>query len=258
MILADKQKVSSCFRNNFSTYNKEAIVQKQIAEKLTKALVEKNLRRFDKALEIGCGTGFLSHLLIQNLAIRRYYLNDLMFPFADEMEQVLHENPKQKFGLLPGDAEKIDFPAKLDAVFSASAFQWFHDLPAFFQKMAKLLNDDGILAFTSFGKENFREFRKSLNISLKYYSLQEHLDLLQNDFDLIYASEWQQKLDFCCPREVLKHVKSTGVNGIGNCFFGKEKLLGFYDSYNQHFSTKQGKVQLTYHPILIIARKKLI
>ena len=60
---------------------------------------------------------------------------------------------------------------------------------------------------------------------------------------------------FPSPKDVLLHLKRSGVNGITSEKWTKSDLLYFTNQYNKLFKSDYG-VSLTYHPIYIIASKK--
>jgi len=55
---------------------------------------------------------------------------------------------------------------------------------------------------------------------------------------------------------VLKHLKQTGVTGTEKRIWTRSRLQSFCKEYTTRFSDAAGNVNLTYHPIYIIARKK--
>ena len=256
MYIADKQIVKNCFQKNFSTYNKQAVVQKQIASKLINLLVKNKRPHFKKIIEIGCGTGFLTENILKNCQVQEYIINDLTSTFPESIKHLGKERNFNDFIYTPGDAERIEFPGHVDAVFSTSTFQWFHNLENFITRANKLLNDNGIFSFSTFGEENFKEIKTILDLGLNYKTLSELTGLVELHFDIIHASEWKQKEIFQNPKEVLKHIKYTGVNGVKKSFIGRDKLVNFEHEYLKLFSNEDQSVNLTYHPIIIIARKK--
>ena len=60
MYITDKQILKTRFNRNFESYNQQAIVQQQIASKLVALLLKFGQTRFERLLEIGCGTGFIT------------------------------------------------------------------------------------------------------------------------------------------------------------------------------------------------------
>ena len=256
MYLTDKHIVKERFQKNYTTYNTHAVVQKQIALKLVHLLVKNNLVNYHKILEIGCGTGFLTEEVLRSLRVKEYIINDLTSSFPQSIQLLEEKYHFNNFVYSPGDAEIKDFPHELDAIFSTSTFQWFHQLESFFSKAYEKLNTNGVFAFSTFGKDNFKELRTILNVGLNYKSMSELTDHIKPNYDIIHATEWNQTKLFKTPIEVLKHVKKTGVNGVCQCYFGKEKLINFEKEYTRLFSNSDQTVNLTYHPIIIIAKKK--
>jgi len=252
----DKEIVKKRFGNKLSTYHHEAQVQKQIAFKLASLFFETHDDSINRVLEIGCGTGFLTKQILTKGSINELFLNDIADSAFEETQKVLTKLNFKNYQFLTGDAEHIAFPTNIDVVFSSSCFHWFNDLQCFFRNMHEILNSNGYFVFSSYGEENFKEIKETLNIGLTYSSLQEQIDLLSPDFEIIHGEEWTEVIPFANPKEVLKHIKQTGVNALQKGFFGKERLQTFNDKYLSHFSNVDGSVNLTYHPLIIIARKK--
>ena len=57
---------------------------------------------------------------------------------------------------------------------------------------------------------------------------------------------------FSSPREVLKHLQSTGVNGIENTHWTKADLKAFENAYTNYCSQRP---TLTYNPIYVYLSK---
>ena len=83
----DKELVAKRFSYSRSTYDREASVQRQVAEKmmrlLTDALLSAGIPRpqlpthFRHIVELGCGTGSYSRMLLNTLQPETLLLNDL-------------------------------------------------------------------------------------------------------------------------------------------------------------------------------------
>jgi malonyl-CoA O-methyltransferase len=58
-------------------------------------------------------------------------------------------------------------------------------------------------------------------------------------------------LEFNSPKEVLKHIKNTGVNALSQTIWTKSDLINFEKNYPQ---TNQEKFSLTYNPVYIKTR----
>lgn len=65
------------FGKNFSTYDENAIIQKKVAENLTNFISKKfNNQKFDKVIELGCGTGIFTREFLKKFEINEIDLND--------------------------------------------------------------------------------------------------------------------------------------------------------------------------------------
>jgi malonyl-CoA O-methyltransferase len=253
----DKTIIKNRFRKSISTYKETAVVQKSISKKLISILGKATTDdTFKSILEIGCGTGFLSEELFKIIKPYHLYINDIVDDMKCELESIFSDIKFNEWTFLSGDAEKIDFPLNLDLVISSSTFQWLENLPAFLEKISTSLKPNGILAFSTFGTDNYREIKKIMNRGLDYYTTDNLVNILLRNFKLLKVIEEHKILNFCKPIDVLKHIKYTGVNGFRNKIWNKKDLESFTREYTLNYSHKEGCVSLTYHPVYIIAQKK--
>ncbi len=251
----DKTLIKKHFTTGLQTYGSNAIIQQNIAAKLVDMVVDLGFKNFNKILEVGCGSGFLTRNLIDNLKIQEFIVNDITSVSHNHINCISTEINK-KIQFLCGDAEIISFPRLNSAIFSTSTIQWFSCLESFFKKVNISLNSEGLFAFSTFGTENFNEIRKLTGVGLEYHSLNTLEKLLSENFIILAKKEWKEVLEFEHPVNVLRHIKKTGVNGIKRDYFGKSQLKEFTKDYFKHFKTTKQTVTLTYHPIIIIAQKR--
>lgn len=248
----DKELSRSRFSKALDTYHESAKVQKKIAHKMIQLIAQHTALEHTFLLEIGCGTGLFSRLLSTSIRYENWILNDLCPQMKQKVGDLLNEN--QRF--LCGDAETEALPKGLDLIASSSTIQWFKDLDAFFKKCHDSLNDEGYLAFVSFGTENMKEIKFLTGTSLHCYSKSQLEEKLRDSgFEIVHSQEEILPLFFEMPLQVLHHLKNTGVTRISNYLWTKGKLQEYTKDYVALFGN-EGQVPLTYHPLYIVAKKK--
>lgn len=241
----NKDLIQKRFAKNLDTYNDNAKIQKKMAERLLSFLDRKD---FDDILEIGCGTGFLTLLVNEKFSFKTYTANDIVESCEKYVKEI---NPKINF--IPADIEKAveNSDKKYDLIISNAVFQWVENLESFIKLLVSKLNDGGVLLFSTFGPENFREVNFVLGKTLPYYSANELQEIIK-DYKNIVEQE-MHVMAFRTPKDILKHIKSTGVNALEMVSWTKSDMQKFENGYNNFCS---GIPTLTYHPIYVKIENK--
>lgn len=211
--------------------------------------------QLDHVLDIGCGSGQLSRLLLQKTNVQRLYLNDL-YP-----QIMMHcgDFDLNSVEFYIDDIERLDLAVCFDLIMSSSALQWVIDLNQLFSKIAAHLKPQGLLCFSTFGVDNLTEIKQLTGQGLHYHSAATIQAYLSNHgFEILHFSEAFECLSFDHPKQVLQHLKATGVTATATDFkWSKTTLHQFYHDY-ERFVSIDGEGQrlypLTYHPIYCIAR----
>lgn len=249
----DKPLITRRFAKATGTYARESSVQQQIAGKMARLLQQYLPPRPPMSVvEVGCGTGTFSRMLLSTLHPRRLLLNDI----CEEMLHTCRGLLSERVAFLPGDAEAIALPSQTELITSCSALQWFETPETFFRRCNHSLAPQGHFAFSTFGRENMREIRRLTGQGLPYRSRQELEASLAPLFEIVHAEEEIITLRFDTPLQVLWHLKQTGVTGTGRKAWTRSDLDRFCQQYEALFGHDSGTVRLTYHPIYIIAKKK--
>ena len=245
----DKALVAQRFAKAGQSYVEHAVVQKQISAQLFEYLKVYCPQNLASVLEIGCGSGNLTHLFQTHFQFEQLFLNDL---YAD-VEQ--HFSTIENIAWLIGDIEQLHLPQSLDAVISSSALQWMTDLPALLQRIHDALKPKGYLGFSTFGENNLIEIKKLTGQGLNYVGLESlKRQLEQQNFEVLFIEQEVKQIYFDHPKSVLQHLKATGVTAAAKSHrWTKQSLQQFYSDYQQ-FHDEQG-FRLTYHPIYVIARR---
>lgn len=237
-----------------ASYDAEAQAQQHIASRLW-ALAAPHVATGAAVLEIGAGTGMLTRLIL-NAQPRSLTVNDLYTsPQVQALvEEFAHAHPGAVM-CREGDAERLEFGGPFDAVLSASTVQWFEDIPAFFARCAGVLPRGGLLAFSSFLPGNLYEVAELTGVGLAYATAAELQSCLARHFDLLAMEQADITLHFASPRDVLLHLRRTGVTGIRSVVWGKNSYKDFVARYTARYGNDQG-VRLTYRPIYMIATSR--
>lgn len=186
-------------KNNFDRaslmYNDFSSVQRLSG----KFLIEKLLHLIPfypkTILDLGCGTGYTSELLLKHYPNSFFTLNDI----SEKMVDVCREKFSYKnFSFITGDLEKINF-TNHDLTVSNFVLQWVEEME---KNLEKFYKKSTIFAFSSLLNGTFQEWQNILNnygasSFLKKYPLEQDLisycNKLSADF-YFWTKEFQIQL----------------------------------------------------------------
>ncbi|WP_339134589.1 MAG: malonyl-ACP O-methyltransferase BioC [Candidatus Electrothrix sp. GW3-4] len=247
----NKDLVCRQFRRAAASYDRQATIQHRVADRLL-ALAAQHIPAHPlNVLEIGCCTGLLtSKLLNSNIKVGSLVLNDLMPDFA---ERLPHNLSVAELSFLPGDIEGLPLPGPFDLIISSSTFHWFDDLEQTLKKLLAALAPGGTLAFSLYGPSNLAEIKELTGVGLDYLSLPEITSILEKHCLLEESHQDKEVFLFPQPRDVLNHLRQTGVNSINHTPWTRQQLRDFCQEYKKRFRIDRS-VRLTYHPLYFIAR----
>lgn len=134
-------------------YDAHCALQKLTAGHLA-TLINKTDRTLN-VLEIGCGTGYFTRLLLRkfpNGAITAVDISEKMLAIA---KTNLRRDGKVRF--VQADGEQMPFTDPVDCIVSSATFQWFNNLETSFRNLATLLRPGGKLIFSTLVQGTFHE-----------------------------------------------------------------------------------------------------
>lgn len=246
--------IKSIIRQSFSlaasSYDANASVQQTIASRLA-SLIDCGCNA-QNVLEIGCGTGFLTQILLSKLDTEKYYLNDISQTMLDSANAKIGNDTR----IIPfcADAETSAWPL-VNIVASSSAIQWFTNSSTFVSKACQSLSKGGTLAFSTFGPNNYFEIREISGFGLTYPPIDYWQKMVGDQFEISIANNEELPLYFNNMRQLLHHIKQTGVNALQNKPLTPAAMRQFMLKYEDKFATANG-IKLTYNPIYIVAQKR--
>lgn len=249
----NKERVAKHFGSCLETYEDNATVQQEISRQFFNLLSRHEISAFSRILEIGCCTGFLTELICSAHPVKSIWLNDIVPEFCSVTAERIKGNVKE-IHLLPGDIEEQILPEGLDIVLSSSTFQWLQDLEKLFFRIHGCLNDGGLLAFSLFGPGTMEEIRSLTGRGLPYLEHSELQKITTDFFDLVHIHRERKRIYLPSVRAVLRHIRKTGVGGLGSPGWKVSEFRKFEREYRARFEDDLG-IPVSYVSTFIIARK---
>jgi len=164
-----KQAVKRSFARAASTYSRCSFVQREVGRMLISSVHELLTDGgVQWLLELGCGHGGTTALLLEGLTPSTVVLSDLSHEMLREARRHLLERyavPGTSFSFINADMEQISriFPKGMfDLVFSNSALHWALDFHGTVKGAASLLRPGGLLACTVFTRGTLVELSNIL------------------------------------------------------------------------------------------------
>ena len=201
--IPDPVSIGAGFFKAASTYNDNAVIQAEICKRVcdkVEMLLAGRQTEVASVLEIGVGqgllTGFWRMLLTPSEAT---YVDLLPMP---EFRIAATEH------YIIGDAEQwlADSSLRFDVILSASAVQWFADPIGFINTVRRHLNPGGFAVISTFAAGNLRELDAVRPSPVIYRSADEYRGIPG-----VQVEEWERTLSFSSSREMMMHLRLTGV-----------------------------------------------
>ena len=161
----DKVRVRASFNRAANTYDAAAVLQKRVREEMLSRLDLVNIK--PKAiLDAGCGTGHGSFALQKRFSNANIVSLDLAFNMLQQtklqrpwlqkcLQKMLHQQH-----LLCADIENMPIASNsMGLVWSNLALQWCNNLDGAFIELARVLQPEGLLMFSTFGPDTLKELR---------------------------------------------------------------------------------------------------
>lgn len=161
----DKARVRASFNRAANTYDAAAVLQKLVREEMLSRLDLIKIK--PKAiLDAGCGTGHGSFALQKRFSNANIISLDLAFNMLQQtklqrpwlqncLQKILHQQH-----LLCADIEHLPIAnSSVGMVWSNLALQWCNDLDGVFSQLARVLQPEGLLMFSTFGPDTLKELR---------------------------------------------------------------------------------------------------
>lgn len=259
-------RVHHAFSRAAATYDAHAGVQARLAGSLVargRAEFGRNGFTPGSILELGCGTGFLTHHLRALFPAARLVATD---PSAAMLARAREKPVARPVEYLRLAAEKVKLlPERFDLIASSAALQWCADLEPVIAGIADRLAPGGRFLALLFGPETYHELRNAVRaeygpeqtIAAAGFPDRDRLKaVLGRYFGATTFAETRLTEDYASLKEFLKVIKATGTRGRG--LVGKGLLtprrLARLDA---HCRGRRRQLTVTYQAFLITSRQPL-
>lgn len=229
--------VRSAFNKAASHYDKHAFLQKEIATRLDTKLdvIAGNSK---VVVDLGAGTGLLS----QNL-IKRFPDSQLIC--LDFAQASLKHNPSNH--KICADAYHLPLADNsVDIVVSSLMMQWCPDLKQLFSEIHRVLKNDGLILFSTFGPDTLKELKKSWSAVDNEAHVNTFTDMhdigdqmLGCGFQSPVMEMEKLTLTYQTVTDLLRDLKAIGAQTVSTrsrSLMGKDKfqlMIKMYESYRQ-------------------------
>lgn len=243
----DKRRVRHAFNRAAASYDRIAILQREVGKRLLERLDYIRLQPHIIA-DIGAGTGHLSKTLAQRYKKARVISLDLAPNMlraarhhAAPLARLLH---RQSF--LCGDCEQLPFAAQaMDMIFSNLTLQWCPDLDNVFAEFRRTLQPGGLVLFSTFGPDTLKELRDSWAEADRHTHVGAFIDmhdigdaLLRSGFTDPVMDAERFTLTYADVFGLMSELKTLGAHnaaaGRPRTLTGKGRLRAMTAAYERH------------------------
>lgn len=241
----DKDLVGGRFASAASSYEREAEVQRKVAQTLLSCATNLPTRNI-AALEIGSGTGVLTKMYLPQLSSSAVTLWDLTPATISPVNG-------NSINIRSCDAEialRQTPDASLDMVFSSSTIQWFNSPRRAISEIVRILRPGGTAYISCYIDGTIPQLAQLPAASAMHYPQVD--DVLDSLKDADYQSLSRQfDLTFNSASAALAHMRATGVNSLART------AMSIADTRRlmRLLTTDNGTTLLTFNTRFITIRK---
>lgn len=248
-LFVDKSTMINRF-SNVPDYDQHSIVQRDILNRLITKIRATHLVPLLKKckgeiLEIGSGSGLLSRKIVQLAPRARLSLWDIASTPPENLPYSVFKHCDAEQALRNTPEESYDF------IFSSSTIQWFNSPALFVQSCAKALRPGGYAIISTFAKGNLQEISDITGFALPLIDKRQWQQLLEQHFAVRSIYSFRRRLFFDSPKQILEHLRATGVNSLG----GSDPLKSARALLRDYPTLPDGRCTLTYAPLIFIIKK---
>ena len=238
--MVNKKIIERNFSKYAKLYDQYATVQNSCANSLIEKVENKG---FKNILDIGCGTGNYTRLLQDKFPKASIKAIDISKEMLGISKRKLNS---EKVKFIVADGENFETREKFDLISSNATFQWFEDLSEALVRLKKILNKEGVIAFSLFGPLTFFELQETLKelpgqntiIASCFNSQDKVKKVLKSLFKDIDIEDKIYKEKYNSLKELLIKIKYTGTRGnnmLQNRFWTEKTITAVEEEYKKKF-----------------------
>ncbi|ODA68939.1 Malonyl-[acyl-carrier protein] O-methyltransferase [Methyloligella halotolerans] len=151
--------IAESFGARAESYERHAALQRDVAERLARRLPRLESPR---VLELGCGTGLLTRLLLQAYPDGDFLITDLSPAMIATAKANIRSPAGARLAFDVMDAAHIADVGRFDLVVTSMSLHWLTDPAAALTRLRELLNPGGAIVYSALGEDCFAEWRAAV------------------------------------------------------------------------------------------------
>jgi len=258
----DKKQVRRAFSRAAQSYDAAAVLQREVCIRMLDKL-DCIKQKPTRILDVGSGTGWGTRQLSERYVAAEVIALDIALGMLQNARgtsswwKKLFVGKRENF--VCADVEALPLAANsIDMVWSNLALQWCNNLPATFVELHRVLQNEGLLMFSSFGVDTLQELRIAFKDVDGYSHVNRFVDL-HDVGDMLVAAGFADPvmemerltLTYDDVRAVMQDLKSIGANnataGRGTGMMGKAAWQRVIENYET--LRRDGKLPATFEII---------
>ena len=242
----DRAAMRAAFEKAALSYDAAAVLQQEVANRLVERMDMMTMQPVS-ILDVGSGTGFVSHLLAARYPKAKITAVDLAINMLKQArsKRSFKQRWNKRFNYVNAEVENLPFAdASVELVISSLTLQWCQDLPKVFSEIRRVLAPGGLLLFSSFGPDTLKELRQSWAAVDDAPHVNEFIDmhdvgdaLLQSGFADPVMDMEMLTLTYNDVQSVMRDLKQIGAHNVmqgrSQSITGKNKLKKMIQNYEQ-------------------------
>lgn len=251
----DKNTLRTAFERSALSYDKSAVLQREIGERMLERL---DLIKLQPAVivDVGCGTGYCTQALARRYRKARVVGVDIAHAMAQYARSKIGWFGRERY--VCADAEGLPMPDNsVDLLFSSLALQWCEPSEAF-KEFYRVLRPGGLLMFSSFGPDTLHELRHAWHSVDELTHVHEFIDMHDLGDTLLHTRFADPVMDmehftltYADVMALMRDLKNLGAHNAArdrmHGLTGKQRFTRFKQAYQARAT--DGRIPATYEVV---------